>query len=185
MAGNVRFAEGKPLHPDQAEARRAEVAKGQHPVAVVLTCADSRVSPEIYFDRGLGDLFVIRNAGHVLNAHVLGSIEYAVAHLDAPLLFVVGHERCGAVSAAVGGGAVEGHVWDIVQSIQPAVQAARDLPGDAVDNAVRHHSRLTAQALCTSDPIIAAAVKAGRLTVKAARYDLDTGRVELLPEPTR
>ena len=181
MAGNKCFLEDALRHPDQSESHRVKVAKGQRPFAIVLTCADSRVAPEIYFDQGLGGIFVIRNAGHVLGAHVLGSIEYAVAHLGVPLIVVVGHERCGAVSAAVGGGVMEGHVWDIVEAIKPAVQAARGLPGDAVANTVTMHSQLTAKALATSGPIIADAVMAGRVMVKAAHYDLDSGRVELLP----
>ena len=104
VEGNRRFVSGEVARPHQSAARRAELAKGQAPVAIVLTCSDSRVAPELYFDQGLGDLFVIRNAGNVLDDHVLGSIEYAVEHLHVPLLIVIGHEKCGAVSAAVGGG---------------------------------------------------------------------------------
>ena len=182
LAGNARFAAGRPRHPDQSEARRKEIAGTQEPFAIVLTCADSRVSPEIYFDQGLGDLFVIRNAGNVLGDEVLGSMEYAVGHLHVPLILVVGHERCGAVSAAVAGGHAEGHVSAIVEAIAPAVAASRGKDGDPVDNAVMAHAQLTAAALRASGPILSEAVKAGQVKVVAARYDLDSGRVTLLAD---
>ncbi|MCX6937122.1 MAG: carbonic anhydrase [Verrucomicrobia bacterium] len=180
MAGNRRFVKGRMLHPDQTIGRRQDLAKGQQPFAIILTCSDSRVAPEVYFDQGLGDIFVIRTAGNVIGDHVIGSIEYAVEHLKASLLIVVGHERCGAVAAAVAGGHADGHIGSIVEAITPAVKATAGRPGDQVDNTVGTHARMTADALRTSDPILAAAVKAGHLTVLAARYDLDTGRVELL-----
>ena len=182
MTGNARFVGDRARHPDQSEARRKEVAGKQEPFAIVLTCADSRLSPEIYFDQGLGDLFVIRNAGNVVDGHVLGSMEYAVDHLNVPLILVIGHERCGAVSAAVAGGHAPGHISEIVESIAPAVAATRDQEGDAVDNAVITHAQMTAGLVKRSGPILAAAVKAGQLKVVAARYDLDSGRVIILPD---
>jgi carbonic anhydrase len=180
MAGNRRFVKGRMLHPDQTIGRRQDLAKGQQPFAIVLTCSDSRVPPEMYFDQGLGDIFVVRTAGNVINDHVIGSIEYAVEHLKAPLVIVVGHERCGAVAAAVAGGHADGHIGSIVESLAPAVQATAGKPGDQVEHTVTTHARMTADALRNSDPILSAAVKAGHLIVLAARYDLDTGRVELL-----
>jgi len=182
MAGNSRFEGGRARHPDQSVERRKEIAGKQEPFAIVLTCADSRLPPEIYFDQGLGDLFVIRNAGNVLDDHVIGSMEYAVGHLNVPLIMVIGHERCGAVSAAVGGGHAPGHIAQIVASITPAVNATAEQDGDKVNNAVIAHAQMTAAALRTCGPIIAEAVKAGKVKVVAARYDLDSGRVELLPE---
>ena len=182
MAGNSRFEGGRARHPDQSVARRKEIAGKQEPFAIVLTCADSRLPPEIYFDQGLGDLFVIRNAGNVLNDHVIGSMEYAVAHLHVPLIMVIGHERCGAVAAAVAGGHAPGHIADIVASITPAVKATAEQEGDTVDNTVIAHAQMTAATLRTCGPIIAAAVKARKVKVVAARYDLDSGRVEILPE---
>ncbi len=182
LAGNRRFFKGRMLHPDQTIGRREDLAKGQQPFAIILTCSDSRVAPEVYFDQGLGDIFVIRTAGNVIDDHVIGSIEYAVEHLKASLLLVVGHERCGAVAAAVAGGHADGHIGSIVESIAPAVKATEGRSGDHVDNTVAKHARMTADALRASDPILAAAVKAGHLTVLAARYDLDTGRVELLKD---
>jgi len=182
MAGNSRFEGDRARHPDQTLSRRKEIAGKQEPFAIVLTCADSRLSPEIYFDQGLGDLFVIRNAGNVLDDHVIGSMEYAVDHLNVPLIMVIGHERCGAVSAAVAGGHAPGHIAEIVASITPAVKATSEQDGDKVNNAVIAHAQMTAAALRTCGPIIAEAVKTGKVKVVAARYDLDSGRVEILPE---
>jgi carbonic anhydrase len=182
MSGNSRFASDRMRHPDQSLLRRKEIAHKQEPFAIILTCADSRVAPEIYFDQGLGDLFIIRNAGNVLNDHVIGSMEYAVEHLKVPLIMVVGHERCGAVAAAVAGGHAPGHIGSIVESITPAVNASHEQAGDHVNNAVITHAQMTAAALRGCGPILAEAVKAGQVKVVAARFDLDSGRVELLPE---
>jgi carbonic anhydrase len=183
LAGNARFAAGEASRADRSPVRRGAVAGAQHPPAIVLTCSDSRVAPEIAFDQGLGELFVIRNAGNVLDPHVIGSIEYAVAHLGSSLILVVGHERCGAVAAAVAGGHAEGGVGEVVASITPSVEIARGLGGDdRVDVTVRAHARRVAELLRASGPVISEAVRAGRLRVAAARYDLDTGLVELLPE---
>jgi len=181
VEGNKRFVAGNVTHPDQSVDRRTEVAKGQHPYAIILTCADSRLSPEILFDEGIGDLFVIRNAGNLLDDHVLGSIEYAVEHLHATLVVVLGHTKCGAVSAAVAGGEAPGHIKSIVDSLEPAVAMAKKKPGDAVDNAVRIAARLSAAALAQAEPIIAEAAKAGKIKIAAARYDITTGQVEFLP----
>jgi carbonic anhydrase len=179
--GNRRFVSGAPTHPRRTPDRRTEVAAGQHPFAVIVTCADSRLSPEIIFDEGIGDLFVIRNAGNLLDDHVLGSIEYAVEHLHTPLVIVLGHTKCGAVSAAVAGGEAPGHVKSIVQSLEPAVAMAKKKPGDTVDNAVRIAARLSAAAVAQAEPILGESVKAGHLKVVAARYDISTGQVEFLP----
>lgn len=179
--GNGRFVAGKLVHPNQDAWRRTELAGGQKPFAIVLTCADSRVAPELYFDRGLGDIFVLRNAGNVIDDHVLGSIEYAVEHLGAPLVVVVGHSSCGAVAATVAGGAAPGHIGSVVSSIAPALEAAAHAE-DKVDAVVRAHAKRVAQAIADSDPILKKAVAAGHLQVVAARYDLATGKVEFLGE---
>lgn len=180
MDGNARFTSGEVIRPHQTTTRRAELAKGQSPVAIILTCSDSRVSPELYFDQGLGDLFVIRNAGNVLDDHVLGSIEYAVEHLHTPLIVVVGHEKCGAVSAAVAGGHAPGHIASIVESIEPAVEAAKDQPGDKIDNTVCANARRSAQQVSEAPPFLTEALKSGKLKIVAARYELSTGRVVIL-----
>lgn len=179
--GNARFVAGHAEHPNQSVARRIEVASGQTPFAVVITCSDSRVSPEIYFDQGLGDLFVVRDAGHTLNDHVIGSIEYAIEHLKASVVIVVGHEKCGAVAAAVAGGRADGRIGTIIEAIRPAVEQTKNQAGDKTDNAIRGNARRVAKALATTGPIIAQAVQSGEVKVFAARYDLASGRVELLP----
>jgi len=181
LVGNKNFAAGRAIRPDQSVERRLELAGGQHPFAIVLTCADSRVSPEIYFDQGLGDIFVLRNAGNVLDDHVIGSIEYAVEHLGATLIVVVGHSKCGAVAATVAGGHAPGHLPSIVHSIQPAVEKTAGQAGDKVDLAVRMNAQLVAAELAQCGPLLNEAVAKGALKVVAARYDLATGKVEILP----
>lgn len=178
VEGNRRYVEEKTTHPDQTPARRGEVAAVQHPLAVVLSCSDSRVPPELVFDQGLGDLFVIRVAGNVVDDVTLGSIEYAVEHLHVPLVVVLGHERCGAVSAAVAGGEAAGHIRALVERILPAVERVKDQPGDKVENAVRENVREVVNTLRASEPILSKGVLEGKLTLVGARYDLDTGVVE-------
>lgn len=181
MAGNQRYVAGAPTRTHQDAARRSEVATGQRPLAVVVGCADSRVPPELLFDQGLGDLFVVRVAGEVVDDAALGSIEYAAEHLGTGLIVVLGHERCGAVGAAVAGGEAPGHLSALVDAIAPAVAAARGEPGDLGENAMRMHASLVAKSLAASEPILAERVREGKLKVVAARYDLDDGTVTLLP----
>jgi carbonic anhydrase len=178
--GNKRFVENKAAHERQQADRRAKIAKGQQPFAIVVCCSDSRVPPEIVFDQGLGDLFVIRTAGNVVDDVGLGSIEYAVEHLGTRLVVVLGHDRCGAVSAAVAGGEAHGHVQAIVNAIRPAVEKVKGQPGDPVDNAVRANVTETVKKLSAAAPILPDRIKAGKLTIVGARYDLDDGRVEFL-----
>ena len=159
--------------------------KGQSPFAIVLTCSDSRVAPELFLDQGLGDLFVIRNAGNILDDLVIGSMEYAVEHLHVPLLVVVGHEKCGAVSAAVAGGEAPGHIRSVVEALEPAVEQAKNLPGDKVDNTVRANAQRVAEILTHVEPILKEAVDNGKLMVVTARYDLATGRLEILKQPAQ
>ena len=180
VAGNRRYASGQAAHPHQSAERCLEVVSGQHPFAVFLGCADSRVPPEVFCDQGLGDLFVVRNAGHVVDQVVLGSLEYAVDHLDAPLVMVVGHTHCGAVTAAVQGGQVPGHISSIVDRIKPAVVASSRLAGNAILNAILEHVRLTVAAIKACEPILADAVKLGHLRVVGSLYHLDTGELELV-----
>jgi len=179
-AGNERFVTGKLIHPNEGADRRTEVAKGQSPFAIIVGCSDSRVGPEVVFDQGLGDLFVIRTAGNVVDDVALGSIEYAADHLGAPLILVLGHTRCGAVSAAVAGGHAPGHVASVVEKIKPAVDETKGKPGDALENAVRANVRHVVNQLRNSAPILSGLVKSGKLRVVGACYDLDTGRVASL-----
>jgi len=180
LDGNHRFAGAHAVHPHQTAARRAEVAAGQKPYAVIVGCADSRVPPELVFDQGLGDVFVVRSAGHVVDDAALGSIEFAVAKLGARLIVVLGHERCGAVEAALKGGPVPGHVGTVVDAIRPNITQATAEPGDQLDNAVRDNVRATVERLKTSSPILAPMVADGSLRIVGAVYDLDSGAAHLV-----
>lgn len=178
--GNRRYRTGQARHPRQDAARRQEMLPQQRPVAAILGCSDSRVPPEILFDQGIGDLFVIRTAGHVVDDAVLGSVEYAVDHLGVPLVVVLGHTRCGAVTAAVQSAQAQekphGSIGSLVEAILPAVQQTADLPGDPVANAIDAHIRRTAEALAAV-PALAERVRAGTLRIVGARYDLESGEV--------
>ena len=154
MQGNQRFASGRALGAGRDEARRTKVAKGQTPYAIVVTCADSRVSPELIFDAGIGDLFVVRSAGHVLDDHALGSIEYAAEHLHAHTILVVGHERCGAVQAAMQGGELPGHIGSLVQAIQPNIRTS-NRGNDAATACVKANVLATVEALRKNQPLLA------------------------------
>ena len=181
VQGNKRFVSNSVLHPNQTAARRTEVVGGQHPFAAVLACADSRVAPEIVFDQGLGDLFIVRVAGNVLNDEGIGSLEYAVEHLHVPLIVVLGHSKCGAVSAAVAGGHAPGRIHTIVEFLEPSVKAVRGLPGDAVDLAVKANVERVVKQLKDMQPILEESIKQGKLKVVGGRHDLATGNVEIFP----
>lgn len=181
LAGNRRHATGRAQRPNQSVGRRREVAGGQRPFATILACADSRVPPELVFDQGLGDLFVVRVAGNIVDDAVLGSVEFGAEELHIPLVVVLGHEKCGAVAAAVSlAGEAPGHIGSLVKPIKPAVEAARGQPGDLLDNAVRANVGLSVRALRTSTPILADLVREGRLKIVGARYDLDSGVVTVI-----
>lgn len=180
MNGNQRYIDQKRTFPDQSRSRIAAVAKGQHPFAIVLACSDSRVAPEILFDQGLGDIFDIRVAGNILDDAVLGSMEYAAAELGVPLLVVLGHERCGAVKATLDAKPVPGHIGSLVAAIKPALDSIKGQKGDPLDNAVRANVKMNVKKLKSSSPILAEAVKAGKLKVVGGRYDLDSGKVDII-----
>lgn len=185
QAGNARFVGGQPTYPDQTSSRRSALAAGQHPFAQVLSCADSRVPPELVFDQGLGDLFITRSAGQVVDRAVLGTIQFGVAEFGIPLLVVLGHQKCGAVKATME--ALEKHsaasgtdVDALVAAIRPAVEKAEAAkPASVLDAAIANNvanvvSQLTAAA------VLAPAVKAGKLQIVGAVYSLDTGSVTVL-----
>jgi carbonic anhydrase len=173
--GNARFANSKVSEGKPTAARRAETAQAQHPFAIVLGCADSRTPPEIIFDQNIGDIFVDRNAGNLVDEHTLGTIEYAVEHFGVRLIVVMGHERCGAVSAAVAGGEAPGHIQSLVRDIEPAVQAVKGKPGDTVHLAVAENARLMAERIRKEGNFGDAAKE---LRIIPAVYDLDTGKVD-------
>ena len=185
LDANARFVSGQSAHPNQDGKRRAGVAAGQKPFAVVIGCADSRTSPEILFDQGLGDLFVVRLAGNIVDDAALGSVEFAVAALGAKLIVVLGHEKCGAVKATVGvvngDAAPANHIVSIVEAIKPAAQAAKGRAGDTVENAVNENVHAVVEKLKVAAPVLGPLVKSGELKVVGARYDLDDGKVEIVP----
>ncbi len=182
LGGNERYVTAQMNYPHQTGEARQSLAGGQSPFAIILGCADSRVPPTVVFDQGLGDLFVIRLAGNVVDDMALGSIEYAAAHLHTPLLVVLGHSNCGAVGATVAGGELDGHLPSLAAAIQPAVDSVKEAPGDLLANAVKANAKMVAEQLRTSEPVLAGLVKAGSLKVVAAEYDLESGRIEVLSE---
>jgi carbonic anhydrase len=181
QAGNGRYTNGNPQHPRQASQEREKLTKSQHPFAIVLGCSDSRVPPEIVFDQGLGDLFVLRVAGNVIDDHSLGSAEYAVDHLAVRLIVVLGHQRCGAVKAAKDTIAAKteapAHIQSLVTAIQPAVEAT--VHGD-LEATVKTNVKDVVQALRSSTPVVKAKVDSGQVRVVGAYYSLDTGSVTFL-----
>jgi carbonic anhydrase len=186
MEGNKRYRKA-PIagHARRAAERRIEVAEKQNPFAVILACADSRVAPEIIFDQGMGDIFVVRVAGNIVNPAnygVLGSIEYGALVLGAPLIMVLGHSRCGAVAGAIEalkkGTKFPGSINNIVNTIKPAVEAAKGQPGDLLHNSILSNVRMGVDKLNGSAPVIADLVKEGKVKIVGANYDLKTGEVK-------
>ena len=174
-AGNERFTTSKVTEGKPVAARRAETAQSQHPFAIIVGCADSRTSPELVFDQNVGDLFVVRTAGNLVDEHGLGSIEYAVEHLGARLIVVLGHERCGAVKAALATATAPGHVNSLVRDIQPAVKAAKGRTGDPLDLTIQENATQVA-AKIRKEAELGELAKSVRVVVGV--YDLDTGKVE-------
>jgi Carbonic anhydrase len=181
-AGNAHHVAHRYQHPHETAERQRELASGQSPHAEILSCADSRVPPELIFDQGLGDLFIIRVAGNVVSDTELGSLEYGAEHLHVPLLVVLGHQHCGAVTAAVEGGEAEGHIAALVNLLRPAVEKTRGMPGDHVENAVTANVEMVVKQLRASAPVLAKLVSEGKLKVVGAVYSLDTGKVTWLPD---
>lgn len=181
-SGNDHHTRHQYSHPHENLARQRELTSGQHPHAEILSCADSRVPPEIIFDQGLGDLFVVRVAGNVAADTEIASLEYGAEHLHIPLLVVLGHESCGAVTAAVQGGPPEGHIGALVDLIKPAVEQTRGSPGDPVANAVKANVELVVKQLRSSTPLLSELVAHGKLKVVGGVYSLETGKVTWLPD---
>jgi carbonic anhydrase len=182
MRGNRRFVADWPDRPNQSVRRRRQLAKeGQQPFAVIVTCADSRVPPEIIFDAGLGDLFVVRVAGNVLDDVVIGSIEYAVEHLHVPLVMILGHDGCGAVTAALNRtGQPQGRLGAIMHALQPAVELAEAHCGDVVSHAIDANVRLAVKQLKAGEQTLSEAAAQGKISIAGARYHLESGVVDLL-----
>ena len=179
--GNARYTSGNLQHPGQTTERRTELVKTQHPFATILSCSDSRVPPEIVFDQGLGDLFIVRVAGNVINDEGLGSVEYSVDHLGSRLILVLGHQNCGAVKAAretiAAKGNAPGHIESLVTAIKPAVEATAK---EDLDATIKVNVKHVVQALRSSTPILKAEVDSGKIQVIGGYYSLDTGAVTFL-----
>jgi carbonic anhydrase len=185
MAGNGRFVAGKPVAYELVPLRH-RLASGQSPKAIILACSDSRVGPELIFDETLGDLFVVRTAGNVADSVALGSIEYAVDHLHSPLLVVLGHQACGAVTAACSGEKMpSSNLEAIVERINPAVTQAKTYAkgNDLVESAIKENVHQSAKDVLANSEIIRDAVKSGKLSLVEAEYELDSGKVIRLNNP--
>jgi carbonic anhydrase len=187
LTGNQRFMAGKRLSPRSRPEEFRALAHGQFPEAVIVSCADSRVAPEILFDVGVGDIFVVRVAGNVVGGAgvtVKGSIEYAVAELNVPLILVLGHSGCGAVKAAIkhleDKDSLPGSINGLVELIKPAVARSKGMSGDPLENAVRQNVEVGVERLRGLDPILAPRVKGGKIKVVGGVYDLQTGAVKLM-----
>ena len=183
MQGNARYTDGVSRRHDFKHEREA-LSKGQNPFAAVLSCADSRIAPELCFDTARGDVFVCRVAGNFANDDIVASLEYAVAVLNTPLIVVLGHGACGAVDATIksikDGTTLPGHLPSLVAALRPAVEAVKDKPGDLLANAIRSNVMLTVDKLKSAAPILKAAVDDKKIRVVGGVYELKSGRVELL-----
>jgi carbonic anhydrase len=187
LAGNQRFTAGKTLTPRRSPKEFRALAHGQFPQAVIVSCADSRVAPEILFDVGVGDIFVVRVAGNVIDGAgvtVKGSIEYAVAELNVPLILVLGHSGCGAVKAAIkhidDKDSLPGAINGLVELIKPAVARTRGMPGDPLENTIRQNVEIGVEKLQGLGPILAPRVKDGKVKAVGGVYDLSTGTVTMI-----
>ena len=176
-AGNRRYQESRPAHPHQSAEHRVTVSDSQHPFAQILACSDSRVAPEIVFDEGLGDLFVVRVAGNIVDDAVKGTLEYGSQHLGSSLIVVMGHSSCGAVTAAVHAEEAHDHVVSLMDAIFPSVLLARRQQGDLIANAVRANVMRSVQQLRDSWPTLQKLYSAKKIAIVGAIYDLRTGKV--------
>lgn len=175
VAGNQRYVQGKLLHPDQSKERREKTIEVQKPFATILGCADSRVSPEILFDQGIGDIFVVRVAGNVLGPVELDSIEYSALYLGSSLVLVMGHENCGAIEAVMAGKTKD------IEAVASLITPALDMhPGGSLEDAIKDNVKYVTLQL-QNTPVLGKLIKQGRLAVRGAYYDFVTGKVDLLP----
>jgi len=187
MDGNKRFVSDKLMQKEACDVKRKELSTGQKPYAIVLTCSDSRVPPEVIFDQFLGDIFVIRVAGNVVDQIGLGSIEYAAEHLNSPLLFILGHSKCGAVKATLEAkGKPEGNIGAIVKKIQPAAATAKKKGGsedEVFETAIKENIKNVYKDVMTKSTIIPHLAQEGKLKIVAGEYNLATGKVDMVDLP--
>ncbi|MEH1923917.1 carbonic anhydrase [Nostoc sp.] len=179
LDGNERFVKTKRKNPHQTHSRLVEVAKGQKPFASILGCADSRVPSEIVFDQGLGDLFVCRVAGNIATTEEIGSLEFGSLVLGSKVIVVVGHERCGAVDAALKGAEVPGQIGSLLEAIKPSVESSKGQSGDKLENACKANILAQVQKL-KSSPVLSKLVEEEKLKIAGAYYDLDTGKISIV-----
>lgn len=169
-----------PTVGQQYKNQRAKLTESQHPFAVLVGCSDSRFPPEVIFSNREGDIFVVRTAGHVIENDAAGSIEYAVEHLKVPLIVVMGHDRCGAVTTALQHAEVHGHIFNLIEHIYPAVNKSKDMPGDPLQNAINQHILNTVKHLKKLEPICKKYYEEGRLNIMGARCNIETYGIEWL-----
>ncbi len=181
MSGNERFATGKSQHPDNFEARRKELLDKQAPFATILACSDSRVPVELLFDQGLGDLFVIRVAGNTVDDFVYASLEFATTALKTPLIMVLGHERCGAVNAALSNGTPDSYLGTLVKTIRGAIQGHTCPPKNPLSCAIKENVTAVVDKISKADPVLAPLIKNGQVKIVGAVYELESGKVILQP----
>jgi carbonic anhydrase len=186
LQGNARYVEGVSRRHDFRHEREA-LSRGQNPFAAILSCADSRITPEYCFDTARGDLFVCRVAGNFADDDIIASLEYAVQVLNTPLILVLGHQSCGAVDAAIksakDGTTLPGHLPALVAALAPAVQAVQGVPGDMLDNAIERNVQLNVERLKRAAPILKSFVDGQKLRVVGGVYELKSGRVRLVTDP--
>ncbi|GAB2616693.1 carbonic anhydrase [Belliella aquatica] len=187
LQGNERFSEDHPLHPDQTLDRLRDLSQGQHPVAAIVSCSDSRVPPELIFDQGLGDLFVIRNAGNIVADYEIGSVEYAIEHLEVPLVIILGHTKCGAIGAFVEHEHEHSHHYsEYIQKIIDFIDAEEEeqvLQRGTIDfyeKAIEANVLHGIHELKNKVPLVSELIAAKKLRVVGAIYDVETGRVRVL-----
>lgn len=180
LEGNRRYVAMHQLRPRQSTTDRQQLVDGQNPFAAILSCSDSRVPSELIFDQGLGDLFIVRTAGHTVNGLVLASLEYAVYALRVPLIMVVGHQHCGAVSAVMQGQALPGHMAQLAENLWPALRRIDRSADDGVEQATCANARHTAASLGASSSVLCEALDNNQVRIIPAYYSLETGSVDLL-----
>jgi len=177
IEGNKRFVENKSLHPNRSLERRQQTASKQEPFAIIVSCSDSRVPSEILFDQGIGDLFIVRVAGNVIGPLEVASIEYSVLYLHSQLIFVLGHENCGAVQAVLAG--TTKNIEPIASLIEPAVKTTAQMPGNHLENAVKKNVQRVVEYL-QDKPLLKELIAEKKLLIKGGYYNFHTGKVELL-----
>lgn len=179
--GNKRFVENQAQHPDESIQRKKDMLKGQHPFVVILSCSDSRVPPELIFDQGLGDIFEIRNAGNVLNKHVIGSIEYAIMHCGVKLVVIMGHQDCGAINATLSGVSETQYIQALEDSIKPAVENCKKQGLEInSENVVKAHVTQDIEELLSQDVDLVKYMKKNNVKIVPAYYHIDSGKVDFL-----